>query len=238
MALEQDPAAAGPAEKELSERQRLFWISEASWLGTAELHPIARFNHHLALLGHVQYIEGAARTKAGRRKLRLVGCGACRQVWHLLKNKRSRAAVEVAELFADGLVDGKRLAVAEAATQRYGVRYDPVACAAVWTASPKALEAAEYPLKELTLTHFQSDTACDLIRDVFGNPHRPLPARRFPAHVVGLAEACYGAFPAVSGDFLILSDALDELGEEQAAAHCREPLHVRGCHVLDWVCGR
>jgi len=76
---------------------------------------------------------------------------------------------------------------------------------------------------------------CHLLRDIVGNPFRPLPPRAFPPHVLGLAGACYAAFPAVSDQFLILADALDDLGEGRAAAHCREPLHVRGCHVLDWV---
>ena len=35
--------------------------------------------------------------------------------------------------------------------------------------------------------------------------------------------------------YLILADALEEQGEGQAAAHCREPLHAKGCHILDWI---
>jgi len=77
-----------------------------------------------------------------------------------------------------------------------------------------------------------------LLRDIIGNPFRLLPSRTFPPHVVGLAESCSAAFPAVSGDFLVLADALDDLGEERAAAHCREPLHVKGCHTLDWILGK
>ena len=59
--------------------------------------------------------------------------------------------------------------------------------------------------------------------------------RLFPAHVVGLTTSCYTAFPDVSSDYLVLADALDDLGEIAAAAHCREALHVKGCHVLDWI---
>jgi hypothetical protein len=83
----------------------------------------------------------------------------------------------------------------------------------------------------------ESAEQCRLLRDVVGNPWRPLPARTFPPHVVGLAEACHAAFPDVGAPFAILADALLDLGEEEAAAHCREPLHTRGCHVVDWVLG-
>jgi hypothetical protein len=74
--------------------------------------------------------------------------------------------------------------------------------------------------------------------DILGNPFRPLGARSFPAHIVGLAEAIYAAFPTVSDQYLILADALDDLGEDRAAVHCREAVHVKGCHVVDWVLGR
>jgi hypothetical protein len=77
-----------------------------------------------------------------------------------------------------------------------------------------------------------------LLNDIFGNPFRPLTPRAFPAHVVGLARDCYDAFPAESERFLILADALDDLGEGQAAEHCRRGGHVKGCFVLDWIAGR
>jgi hypothetical protein len=76
-----------------------------------------------------------------------------------------------------------------------------------------------------------------LVREVFGNPFRLLAPRAFPPEVVGLAEACYLAFPGVSDQLAILADALEELGEV-LADHCRQPLHVKGCHVVDWVLGR
>ena len=33
--------------------------------------------------------------------------------------------------------------------------------------------------------------AAELAREIFGNPFRPLPKRKFPAEVRGLAEACF-----------------------------------------------
>jgi hypothetical protein len=78
---------------------------------------------------------------------------------------------------------------------------------------------------------------CDLLRCLFGNPFHPLSSRTFPAHVLGLAQACYAAFPEVSDQYLILADVLAELGEEAAAAHCREQMHMKVCHIVDWVLG-
>ncbi|WP_227254383.1 hypothetical protein [Frigoriglobus tundricola] len=77
-----------------------------------------------------------------------------------------------------------------------------------------------------------------LIRDIFGNPFRPVafsPSWRTDT-AVALARQMYesrdfGAMP-------ILADALQDAGCENTdiLAHCRIPgLHVRGCWVLDAV---
>jgi hypothetical protein len=76
---------------------------------------------------------------------------------------------------------------------------------------------------------------CDLVREIFGNPFRPLPLRSFSAHVRGLAQAWY------EGDALLLpllADALADLGEQAAAEHLRQGNHVKGCHVVDWARGQ
>lgn len=80
-----------------------------------------------------------------------------------------------------------------------------------------------------------------LVRDVFGNPFRPVAfdqVWRFPAAVV-LASAVYEsrAFDRMPA----LATTLEQGGcrVPELLAHCREPgPHVRGCWVVDLVLGR
>ncbi len=82
---------------------------------------------------------------------------------------------------------------------------------------------------------------CDLLRDIFGNPFRPvvfdLPWRCESA--VSLARTAYDTrnFTLLP----ILADALEEAGcdHPDVLTHCRDPqqVHVRGCWVVDGVLG-
>jgi hypothetical protein len=82
---------------------------------------------------------------------------------------------------------------------------------------------------------------CALIRDIFGNPFRPVtfgPAWR-TATVASLAQASYDerAFDRLP----ILADALEDAGCTNAdiLGHCRGGgEHVRGCWVVDLVLGK
>jgi hypothetical protein len=69
-------------------------MDEAEWLSSGDTVRM------LAL------VKGAVRD----RTLRLWACGCCRRVWPLLADARSRAAVEAAESYADGLTapEGRR----------------------------------------------------------------------------------------------------------------------------------
>ena len=80
-----------------------------------------------------------------------------------------------------------------------------------------------------------------LVRDIFGNPFRPVSAAAhwLTTPVVTLAASMYEA-----RDFTpmpILADALEEAGCDNAdiLTHCRTPgQHVRGCWVGDLILGK
>jgi hypothetical protein len=81
---------------------------------------------------------------------------------------------------------------------------------------------------------------CDLIREVFGNPFRPVDVSPWlTSDVVALARGIYEekAFDRMP----ILADALQDAGcdDVNVLDHCREPReHVRGCWVLDRLLGK
>jgi hypothetical protein len=80
-------------------------MTERQWLGSVAVMKMTLF---------VASRDGAARRKAGRRKLRLFGCFSCRQLWEQMTDARSRHAVEVAERLAD---DGATIAQVKQAVE-------------------------------------------------------------------------------------------------------------------------
>jgi hypothetical protein len=86
------------------------------------------------------------------------------------------------------------------------------------------------------------------LRDIFGNPFRPVtiaPAWLTPS-VLAQAQAIYDdrILPAGTIDntrLAVLGDALENAGCEDAEIlnHCRQPgEHVRGCWVIDSILGK
>lgn len=197
------------------------------------------------------------------RKFRLFAVGCCRSVWSGLRDERSRAAVEAAERFADGRATRSemRAAFTAASTAVVDCRdFSPFsedqAIAAFLTAARNINESATKIPEDEDANEVASHVwsyAIDgelaearkrqsaLLRDIFGNPVRPIavdPAW-LTSTVVALAQHMYDA-----RDFSvmpILADALQDAGcgNDDILNHCRgDGPHVRGCWVVDQVLGK
>jgi hypothetical protein len=123
-----------------------------------------------------------------------------------------------------------------AARAYYSVLEDAVFC--TWTAAPAEYES-DIPAEALGAMRW---VAARFVRDIFGNPFRPVrfsPAWR-TATAVALARGMYEA--REFGAMPILADALQDAGcdNEDVLTHCRDAggTHVRGCWVIDSVLAR
>jgi hypothetical protein len=190
------------------------------------------------------------KTKVSDRKLRLFAVACCRRIWAVLKNERSRRAVEVAERFADRLTEAGELHSA----------FTQASVNAIWNqtgglhAASKARLTSEYHYSNgyaasvarhaVLASHdvpAEWVAQCGIIRDIFGNPFRPvlIDISWESSTVLALAQQMYD-----SRDFTempILADALQDTGcdNEDILNHCRgENVHVRGCFVIDLVLGK
>jgi len=197
------------------------------------------------------------RNNASERKLRLFACACCRHFQRGLDlDDRLTRTINAAEECAEGRLDRSGLEpvrAAAAVARREDPSGDEVGLLNLAVVEATAGLAARKAVEVVTTTYAWLCVPCEsfesaqtwmkgdivsYLRDIFGDPFQPLPARSFPAHVLGLAQTCYDAFPAISSYYPILADALAELGEERAALHCREKRHAKGCHVLDWILAR
>lgn len=204
------------------------------------------------------------RDKRSDRKFRLFACACCRRISHLLRDERSRKAVEVAERFADGSATEEELtqaendandvwnelAYAEGNVTDAETDASDAACGAACYAegaigtAGSASHSAAYALSYEGKQAVAQDSQCRLLRDLFGNPFRPVavdpPWLTWNDHTIPkLAQAIYDdrAFDRLP----ILADALEEAGCDNADIlnHCRQPgEHVRGCWVVDLLLGK
>jgi hypothetical protein len=211
-------------------------MTEAEWRTTTEPAKM------------LQFLEG----KASDRKLRLLACAWCREVWYQLANNLCRQAVELSERAADDssvLEDMAHVRDAARATStdargishsgRKGAGYDAALCTAIgkmWHMRT-VLESTQLLATRPGYRHLQ----CDVTRDIFGNPSRPVAVDPswLTSTVVALAEGIYQerAFDRLP----ILADALMDAGCDSADLldHCRsDGPHVRGCWVIDLLTGR
>ena len=81
-------------------------MTEAEWLACTDPQEMHDFLW-------VKASDGLKRNEGrGQRMMRLFAVACCRRIWHLLIDKRSREAVEVAERYADGRATDEELEIA------------------------------------------------------------------------------------------------------------------------------
>jgi hypothetical protein len=217
-------------------------MTEAEWLASTDLTP---------MLDLLSVNTRGVPVRASERKLRLFAVACCRRIWPLLTDERSRRAVEIAERFVDGLATLAEVGAARRdandayLTWKPAGPHDQAAYAALFPCSREARHPTAFAAA------YTAYAVGDLLREVFGNPFRPVSLD--PAclaweggTVVRLAQAAYDnrTLPCgtLSNDRLaVLADALEEAGctDPGILRHCRQPGgHVRGCWVLDTLLGK
>jgi hypothetical protein len=198
-------------------------MTEAEWMACHKSEPMLEF----------------LRDKASDRKLRLFASACVRQKWSLLSDSL-RAGVEVAESYAD--IKATEGDLRQAHNSAWGKAPSMGLHPACW------VTCSESRPMLLAARVTKSAIRCLLLRDVFGNPFRPVtldPAWRTPT-VAALATAAYDERILPSGHLdanrlAVLADALEDVGCDNADIlnHCRQGgEHVRGCWVVDLLLGK
>jgi len=159
-------------------------VTEGEWNASSNPTPMLQFLHG----------------KARERKLRLFACACARRVWPLLKDERTREAVEMAEQFAAGQLDRRELVVlwenlSALGINDYGklagrITVHPQADTAARKAAENARMASGSRAWELSYQRQETSVPiceqerlaawnaerraqADLLREIFGNPFRP-----------------------------------------------------------------
>jgi hypothetical protein len=219
-------------------------MTEKQWLTARTIDPLRNWceYHH----------------KRNPRKERLFACACCRRIWEQLRDERSRAAIEAAEAYADRRIDRATLSKARAEAvcaeqaapwpsgRRVG-RFSPKFAQAATLVTHRErfsvfVETSRYAQFATSNAMVESAAQAGLLRDIFGNPFRPVvfASEWRNDTALSLAKHIYEA-----RDFAqmpILADALQDAGCDNTDIlnHCRDPqqTHVRGCWVVDLVLGK
>jgi hypothetical protein len=206
-------------------------MTEAEWLAAAHMCGMLSDPANLEML------------PLSERKLRLLVCAKCRRVGSE-RHFRDHQRIAFAEAYADGLATrGQLLAGRSVNPGDQTNTFEEFIWAATYPSEgqtswygSKVILAVDYFKSLLSRSLLAFDAA--IIRDIFGNPFRPVafsPSWR-TSTAVALALHMYQSrdFSAMP----ILADALQDAGCDNAEIldHCRcSGPHVRGCWVVDLV---
>jgi hypothetical protein len=227
-------------------KKRISRLNESGWLSCSD--PTSMLN---VLTG-----------KVSERKLRLFACACCRHIWNLFPDDDCRAAIEIAEKYADGKATKKGAekaagAIDAASSSGEAAVYSAVAldgrpAQGASTAARGAVVAARTHTDwgdDFRAPASEFQVQADFLRDIFGpNPLHPIsldPAWR-TSTLLAPAQAIYEerSLPAGTLDvarLAVLADALEDAGctDADILNHCRSAgPHVRGCWVVDALLGK
>src|SRR5262249_48560130 len=180
------------------------------------------------------------------RKRRLFACGCCRQIWHRVKSRLCKKAVEISEKFADGEATEKELVnagglAAEVHLKNGGYLFGACTSASYDEEIPPPFSPPNHQVFDAAIAAGfalanNGDAMAGILKDVFGNPFKPIRVspQLLAPNITALARRIYKArdfqkLPA-------LSEILEKAGCEQVEIldHCRKTaVHVRGCWVVD-----
>jgi hypothetical protein len=214
-------------------------LDEEQWLRSDSIY---------VLLRHLQQHVVITRQPGGRRLLRLFCCACCRMVRDRFSDAQWQA-IEVSERYADGQARKEELEQAFTWLSRQAEQVRGIA----YAASPRFAIGSAHIVARSVISHLpradpmrqQAERRqADLLRDILGNPFRPLPAidpgwlTWNGGVVVKLARSIADehAFDRMP----VLGDALEEAGctAAEVLEHCRcGPEHARGCWLLDLLGG-
>ncbi|MDY3553783.1 hypothetical protein R5W24_002897 [Gemmata sp. JC717] len=217
-------------------------MTEAEWLAATNPTPMLIF----------------LRAKASNRKLRLFSVACCCRIKQLIYSPWDKV-LEAAEQFADGLirpnellatragadaVHGETMAVEAAAASDHFPSKNADDAAGYASEAVARIVAPGYPQNLIawqTARMFEELAQCAILRDIFGNPFRPVAVERswLTSTVLLLTERIYQdrAFDQIP----ILADALQDAGcgNDDILNHLRsDGPHVKGCWALDLVLGK
>lgn len=194
-------------------------------------------------------------SKGTDRKLRLFSVECCRLVSRFLKSSEARNAFRAIERFADGetswaTISGHRLRIASVFHEADDRPEMAVSEAQALMVVDEASYEDSYLAARRAAAQLFNMPRCPkrrkaelvgMIRDIFGNPFRPIQVDpgSLSTDVLDLAKAIYD-----ERDFdrmPILGDALEERGCTNSTIldHCRQQwTHVRGCWLVDSILGK